>query len=126
MATREENLKKINEELEMMSDEELELVAGGTPTGISADTCIMAALGYDIKPTSAHQIRTNESTYYATARKMSEIFKKVGVTIGLCPHSTVPNKYFLDGKRIPRYAALELLAVEKGKELPADLNKYIP
>ena len=29
MATREENLKKINDELELMSDEELEKVAGG-------------------------------------------------------------------------------------------------
>jgi len=30
MATREENIKKINEELEKMSDEELEQVAGGS------------------------------------------------------------------------------------------------
>lgn len=30
MSTREENLKKINEELEKLSDEELEKVAGGT------------------------------------------------------------------------------------------------
>ena len=30
MATREENLKKINAKLEKMSDEELEQVAGGT------------------------------------------------------------------------------------------------
>ena len=29
MATREENLKKINEQLEQMSDEELDKVAGG-------------------------------------------------------------------------------------------------
>lgn len=30
MATREENLKKINEQLEKMSDEQLEQVAGGS------------------------------------------------------------------------------------------------
>ena len=29
MATREENLKKINEELEQLSDEELDKIAGG-------------------------------------------------------------------------------------------------
>lgn len=37
MATREENLKKINEQLEQLSDEELEKVAGGVtdiPTSI--------------------------------------------------------------------------------------------
>ena len=31
MTTREENLKKINEELEKLSDEELEKIAGGRP-----------------------------------------------------------------------------------------------
>ena len=34
MATREENLKKINAELEKLSDEELEKVAGGVPVSI--------------------------------------------------------------------------------------------
>ena len=33
MATREENLKKINDELEKLSDEELESVAGGNAEG---------------------------------------------------------------------------------------------
>ncbi len=31
MATREENIKKINEELEKLDDEQLEQVAGGAP-----------------------------------------------------------------------------------------------
>ena len=31
MATREENLKKINDQLEMLSDEQLDKVAGGYP-----------------------------------------------------------------------------------------------
>ena len=38
MATREENLKKINAELEQMSDEELEQVAGGTYNETAADS----------------------------------------------------------------------------------------
>ena len=35
MAKREENLKKINAELEMMSEEELDNVAGGTMTEVN-------------------------------------------------------------------------------------------
>lgn len=126
MATREENLKKINDELEKMSDEELELVAGGTPTGMSADTCVMAALGYDIKPTSAHLIRTNGSILAETVQKMTAIFQSVGVGFAGSNDSRIANVYIFNGQRIPRYAALELLAVEKGKDLPKDLNTYIP
>ncbi len=35
MATRKENLKKINDELEKLSDEELEQLAGGKPAFIN-------------------------------------------------------------------------------------------
>ena len=34
MATREENLKKLNDELEKLSDEQLEQVAGGIKSGL--------------------------------------------------------------------------------------------
>ena len=38
MANREENLKKINTELELMSDEELDQVAGGTANQMADDS----------------------------------------------------------------------------------------
>ena len=52
MATREENLKKINDELEKLSDEQLDKVAGGAhyyPTSIS---CITPNTDTDSNPLS--------------------------------------------------------------------------
>ncbi|MBR0260686.1 MAG: hypothetical protein IJQ85_02720, partial [Selenomonadaceae bacterium] len=53
MATREENLKKINDELELMSDEELEQVAGGTYNNTAADSRALNELGLGISGRSA-------------------------------------------------------------------------
>ena len=46
MANREENLKKINDELEMLSDEELDQVAGGNKTETSNDSYFLKRIGY--------------------------------------------------------------------------------
>ncbi len=46
MATREENLKKINEELEKLDDEELEKIAGGQFVRIS-DSDLEKFMTYD-------------------------------------------------------------------------------
>lgn len=45
MATRDDNLKKINAELEQMSDEELEQVAGGTIGQTAGDSKILYDYG---------------------------------------------------------------------------------
>ena len=44
MATREENLKIINEKLEKLSDEQLEQVAGGTADQVRRDAFFLSAL----------------------------------------------------------------------------------
>ena len=44
MATREENLKKINAELEAMSDDELSMVAGGTKSETADDSRFLNSL----------------------------------------------------------------------------------
>ena len=46
MTTREENLKKINMELEMLSDEELENVAGGTEGQVIGDSQFLTEMGF--------------------------------------------------------------------------------
>ena len=48
MATREENLKKINAELEQLSDEELEAVAGGTYLESGDDAKKFKELGINV------------------------------------------------------------------------------
>ncbi|MBR5913286.1 MAG: hypothetical protein IKZ58_02825 [Selenomonadaceae bacterium] len=45
MANREENLKKINEELEKLSDEELDKVAGGNYNQTGGDSFLLNKLG---------------------------------------------------------------------------------
>ena len=46
MANREENLKKINDELEQLSDEELDQVAGGGRVQTSWDSYFLKRIGY--------------------------------------------------------------------------------
>ncbi|MBR1646373.1 MAG: hypothetical protein IJ685_06310 [Selenomonadaceae bacterium] len=46
MATREENLKKINDELEKLSDDELDNVAGGTCLQNIQDSQVLHKLGF--------------------------------------------------------------------------------
>ena len=46
MATRDENLKKINDELEKMSDEELDQVAGGTKMETWRDSDALVKRGF--------------------------------------------------------------------------------
>ena len=47
MATREENLKKINEELEKLDDEELEKIAGGMLVRQMPDSDLEKFMTYD-------------------------------------------------------------------------------
>jgi len=95
MANREENLKKINEKLEMMSDEELESVAGGTIGQTAGDSKILYDYGLMDK-------------YYGTIpvmfywkSKSAEVdagWAKAGITCVTKPFGS--NKYFLNGKEI--------------------------
>lgn len=48
MATREENLKTINDKLELLSDEDLEQVAGGNAGETRVDIAFFQQLGYDM------------------------------------------------------------------------------
>ena len=67
MATREENIKKINDELEQLTDEELENVAGGTYNNTAADSRILNKMGFDIQGKSANDLFWSQSGFRDTA-----------------------------------------------------------
>ena len=97
MANREENLKKINLELEKLTDEELEGVAGGTIGQTAGDSKILDDYGLMDK-------------YYGTIpvmfywnSKSAEVdagWSKAGITCVTKPFGN--NQYFIDGKEISR------------------------
>lgn len=67
MATREENLKKINEELEKLSDEQLDWVSGGTIAETVKDTQFLHALGLLDRAYTASEVQSDP---FAVQRKI--------------------------------------------------------
>ena len=67
MATREENIKKINEQLEQMSDEELEQVAGGSWPG----DCKINVKEF---PSQQNVFQNNSSTNDIIRNKLHDLF----------------------------------------------------
>lgn len=97
MAKREENLKKINVELEMLSDEELENVAGGTIGQTAGDSQIL----YDYGLMDRYYGTIPVMFYWGS--KSAEVdagWSKAGITCVTKPFGN--NQYFIDGKEISR------------------------
>ena len=104
MATREENFKKINDELEQLTDEELDQVAGGTIGQTAGDSKILYDYGLMDK-------------YYGTipvmfywGSKSAEVdagWSKAGITCVTKPFGS--NQYFLNGKEISRKEAYRIV-----------------
>ncbi|MBR2734109.1 MAG: hypothetical protein IKD80_07690 [Selenomonadaceae bacterium] len=96
MATREENLKKINAELEAMSDEELSMVAGGSKSQTENDSKLL----YE------HGLLNNWfyiglcSDWIEKSAKVDAGWAKAGITCVTKP--SADNLYFLNGKQISR------------------------
>ena len=109
MATREENLKKINDELELMSDEELEQVAGGNYDECVADMKYLRLCGVDVD-CDPHEI--------GFGLGIREAWAKVGIECEAWSMdynvSVFKNKYFLDGKEIPNLVAYKHAADVQG------------
>ena len=95
MSTREENLKKINDELEQLSDEELDNVTGGTIRQTADDSKFLYKYGL-------------MGTWYSTLSaafdwtkcsiKVDNGWARAGITCVTKPHQD--NQYFLNGKEI--------------------------
>ncbi len=97
MNTREENLKKINDELEMLSDEELEQVAGGSIGQTSKDSRIL----YDYGLMNDHY--GSIPMLFCWKSKSAEVdagWAKAGITCVTKPFGR--NQYFIKGKEITR------------------------
>ncbi len=106
MATREENLKKINDELELMSDEELEQVAGGTLGQTADDSRFLNVLLNGT--TKYHHCDRYGATKIAFStdaqRDVKEAWASLGIEFGADLGS---NDYKLDGYYITQQMAWE-------------------
>ena len=104
MANREENLKKINAELEMFSDEELDNVAGGSIGQTSGDSKILYDYGLMDKYFG------NIPAMFYWKSKSAEVdagWAKAGITCVTKPFGN--NQYFINGKEISRGEAYDHL-----------------
>ena len=103
MANREENLKKINAELEQLSDEELENVAGGTWNDTADDAKFFHALNG-----STPFLRGIEVAFSRTGsllNKLTQEWAKVGVKFEPHNGAIYENKYFIDNQEVTQGVA---------------------
>ena len=109
MATREENLKKINEKLEAMTDEQLDKVTGGAINELYRDSYFLNKFGlcdrydyWDIVFSSGRP----------KIDKIGEAWEKAGVR---CDKSEfISCHYFIDGKQVSRKEAFDYVAKKYG------------
>jgi len=94
MTTREENLKKINAELENLSDEELENIAGGTTEEMDEDTKRFKELNIYVEPGGG--VLGND----LWRASLENAFEKHGVQ--MISGFSAENKYFINGKQVSR------------------------
>ena len=110
MATREENLKKINAELEQLSDEELEAVAGGTRVEVANDSKFLNDMGFMDKS------YTNVNTIFGwgdVSKAVDAGWSKAGVE---CVTKFLgKDLYFVNGQEISRNQAYRIAAEKAGK-----------
>ena len=112
MATREENLKKINDELEKLSDEELDCVAGGTYNETVGDSRFLHDLAglTDILGSG-----TPFSEGAKILRQVAVSWDKIGIHIIIGQDH--PNTYFKNGEEITRQQAFDYACEKYGKKL---------
>ncbi|MBR3747306.1 MAG: hypothetical protein IKN27_10155 [Selenomonadaceae bacterium] len=119
MANREDNIKKINAELEAMSDDELDQVAGGTYNNTAADSRILNQLGFGISGRSALECFWIP-TFQKTAKDVANVFDKFGIRVEQS-WGAVQNRYYIagtGGQEISREKAFQIVADAVGKPLP--------
>jgi len=109
MATREENLKKINAELEKLNDDDLEQVAGGTLEEVDEDVKRFKKLNISIFGEELLGT-TSKDVFYGS---LIMEFKKHGVKY---VHSfSNPNQYYIDGKKVTQAEAWKHIEAQHKK-----------
>ena len=105
MATREENLKKINEELEKLSDEELEGVTGGSASESADDSRFLNSLAGLCDRYGTFRMQTQDHDY-----EIRDAWKRVGVDATIHTGNIFTgganNVYKIDGKTVSRVEAI--------------------
>ena len=96
MATREENLKKLNAELEKLSDEQLEQVAGGKYSQTADDSRFLNILNGSTNRYCGSRISFTSGT------EIEEEIQRGWATVGIKFewHGMDDNEYYLNGKKI--------------------------
>ena len=117
MANREENIKKINDELNKLSDDDLEKVAGGTYNNTAADSRILSKMGFNVQGQSAADLFWSQSGFRDTADKVNRIFNKVGISVDQS-WGAVSNKYYYNGEEVSREQAFKIFAEKNNKPMP--------
>ena len=106
MTTREENLKKINEGLEMMSDDELEQIAGGSIPQTAEDSQFLYKHGILDDWHGSFAMAFKWGTY---SKEVDNGWAKAGITCVTTPNPLKDNLYFKDGKPISRAEAYNIV-----------------
>ncbi len=110
MATREENLKKINAELEKLNDAELEQVAGGTMEEVDEDIRRFKKLNIPIDEGHGHASWVAQDIL--TGSLVGE-FKAHGVDY---IRSWInPNQYYIGGKKVTQDEAWKHIEAQHKK-----------
>ena len=104
MATRDDNLKKINAELETMSDEELSMVAGGTKYETADDSRFLNSLNGSCDRYGAFKCIMLGGEIDDNHKDIINAWKTVGIELRLLGDSH-PNEYYLDGNKITQEEA---------------------
>jgi len=105
MATREDKLKKINAELETMSDEELSMVAGGTKTETANDSRFLNSLNGSCDRYGTYKVSPSTPGSDARRKEIKDAWAKVGIKATLAVEYDWQNRYFLDGREITQEEA---------------------
>jgi len=120
MANREENIKKINAELEQLNDEQLEQIAGGTYNETAADTRFLNDLAGLCDRFGATKAFFQFGTVSGEAVKG---WNQIGISVDTSWGGS--NRYFKDGQELTRREAFQYACEKYGKKLqdmPGDYN----